>query len=188
MPRRYRRRHRYTVARPLKTTKYSNETYGTVFNIVANAAAAGSHGIFVVPVIPNALNGVLGTRKVKNFTLRIIAEQTAYTDNSGGQPVITFDRSRVAFALVYVPEGTTPSALQFGVQNNPTSLYEPNQNVIMSGIIDSLQCYSFKTRLARNLNAGDQIALATADLTPITTNGDSTNTPVTFTMNYAISF
>ena len=186
MPRRYRRRHRYTIARPVKTTKYSNETYGTQFNIQNNGGVPGSHGGFQFPVIPNAIGGILGTRKVKNFTLRLCAEKTMYDNQVPDQE--TFDRARVAFALVYVPEGTNPSGLAFGTGNQPSSIYEPNQNVIISGIIDSDQTYSFKTRLARNLNAGDNIALVLADLTPIQNEGDSTNTPVTMTCNYAISF
>lgn len=184
MPRRYRRRHRYTVARPLKTTKYSSETYGSEFNIQNAAGAQGSHGLFTLPVIPNAIGGVLGTRKCKNFTLRLCAEQTMYDDQANQ----TFDRARVAFALVFVPEGTNPSNIQFGAGNNPASLYEPNQNVILSGIIDSNQTYAFKTRLARNLNAGDTIVLVLGDLTSLAQAGDSTNTPVTMTCNYAISF
>lgn len=184
MPRRYRRRHRYTVARPLKTTKYSSETYCSQLNIQNNAGAQGSHGQFVLPVLPNAIGGVLGTRKCKNFTLRLCAEQTLYDDQQNQ----TFDRARVAFALVFVPEGTNPSHIQFGAGNQAASLYEPNQNVILTGIIDSNQTYSFKTRLARNLNAGDTIALVLGDLTAIETAGDSTNTPVTMSCNYAISF
>ena len=186
MPRRYRRRHRYTVARPLKTTKYSSETYGTDLVITNNAGAQGSHGLFVFPVLPNAIGGILGTRKVKNFTLRLCARETAYDDAQAQQQIV--DRARVAFALVYVPEGTNPSNIQFGAGNQPASLYEPNQNVIMSGIIDSNQTYSFKTRLARNLNAGDTVALVLGDLTYLLANGDSTTTPVTVTCNYAISF
>lgn len=184
MPRRYRRRHRYTVARPLKTTKYSSETYCSVLTISNQAGAQGSHGQFTLPVIPNAIGGVLGTRKCKNFTLRLCAEQTMYND----QTTDSFDRARVAFALVFVPEGTNPSALQYGAGNQPASLYEPNQNVILSGIIDSNQTYNFKTRLARNLNAGDTIALVLGDLTTLQNAGDSTTTPVTMSCNYAISF
>lgn len=184
MPRRYRRRHRYTVARPLKTTKYSSETYCSQFNIVNNQGVQGSHGLFVLPVIPNAIGGVLGTRKAKNFTLRLCSEPTLYDDQTNQ----SFDRARVAFALVFVPEGTNPSNIQFGAGNQAASLYEPNQNVIISGIIDSNQTYSFKTRLARNLNAGDNIALVLGDLTALQTTGDSTNTPVTMSCNYAISF
>lgn len=184
MARRYRRRHRYTVSRPLKTTKYSNETFTSAINVVASGDI-GTHGQFSVPVIPAAIGGVLGTRKAKNFTLRLCAEQTMISPSSGSPG---FERARVAFALVFVPEGTTPSDINFGSQASAVSLYEPNQNVILSGIIDSNQTYSFKTRLARNLNSGDNIALLLYDLYSVGKVGDSINTPVAFTCNYAISF
>ena len=184
MARRYRRRHRYTVARPLKTTKYSSETYATAVNIIGSGPV-GTHGTFSFPVIPNAIGGVLGTRKAKNFTLRLCSEQTLIQPTSGPD---TFERGRVAFALVFVPEGTTASPISFGSQNAPASLYEPNQNVILGGIIDSQQTYSFKTRLARNLNAGDTIVLILYDLYSVGNTGEVINTPVAVTCNYAISF
>lgn len=184
MARRYHRRHRYTVARPLKTTKYSNETYCSQFLLKDDSGNQGSRAMFALAVVPNNTNGVLGTRKVKNFTLRMVADPTQYTHDG---TTANF-RSRVAFALVYVPEGTTASVMQFGAGSSAVSMYEPNQNVIMSGIIDSTQAYSFKTRLARNLNAGDQIALVLLDLTLVNVSGDTYVTPVTATCNYAISF
>lgn len=183
MPRRYRKRH-YAVYRTLKSTKYSNETFGSEISIDNNNGQIGTHGSFNCPIVPLP-GGVLGTRKAKNFTLRLCCEPTGTDDGAGN---ITFDTARIAFALVFVPEGTNPSVVQFGAGNNPLSLYEPNQNVILSGIFDSQQTYSFKTRLARNLNAGDQIVLCMADLTEIVNLGESTHTPVYFTCNYAISF
>lgn len=184
MPRRYRRRHRYTVARPLKTTKYSSETYATAVNIIGSGPI-GTHGTFTVPVLPNTIGGVLGTRKAKNFTLRLCTEQTLISPSSGPD---TFERGRVAFALVFVPEGTTASPINFGSGNAAVSLYEPNQNVILGGVIDSQQTYSFKTRLARNLNAGDNIVLILYDLYSVGNTGETINTPVAITCNYAISF
>ena len=71
MPRRYRRR-RYNISKPLKTTKYSSENYGSIVTIQNAAQQLGSEAIELVPTI----NGALGTRKIKNFTLRLIAEQT----------------------------------------------------------------------------------------------------------------
>lgn len=185
MARRYRRRHRYTVARPLKTTKYSNETYTSAFNMIAEDVPVGTHATFSIPIIPQAMGGVLGTRKAKNFTLRICPEATLIEQKVGGN---TFERSRVAFALVFVPEGTLPSAIKFGANTSAASLYEPNQNVILSGLVDSTQTYTFKTRLARNINSGDTIALVLYDLISLTADWNSTNTPIAFTCNYAISF
>ena len=68
MPRRYRRR-RYTLARPLKTVKYSNETssFGVTTTIAASTVFSNGTPIVVVPP-----TSVAGTRKVKNFTCRFL--------------------------------------------------------------------------------------------------------------------
>lgn len=182
MARRYRRRHRYTVSRPLKTTKYSSETYATLLDL--QATTQNTHATFSVYLIPNAIGGVLGTRKAKNFTLRLCAKETRIITNTE----TSFTRATIAFALVYVPEGTLPSVVQFGSASSAASLYEPNQNVILNGIIDSNQTYSFKTRLARNLNSGDQVALLLYDLMNVDSANTTISTPVAVTCNYAISF
>lgn len=186
MPRRYRRHRRYGITRPVKTTKYSNETYGSQFSIDNVSGQVGSHETFQLPVVPDA-HSVLGTRKAKNFTLRICVNDTLIHDGTQQNPDDEIT-ARVAFALVYVPEGTNASTLQFGAGNNALSLYEPNQNVILAGIVDSQQTYTFKTRLARNLNSGDKIFLVFADLTGLAVATDTLSTPVTFSCNYAISF
>ena len=179
MPRRY-RRSRYPITRPLKSTKYSNETYGSVVTITNNTE--DTYGRANIQLVPD-IAGTLGTRKVKNFTLRLIPEETLDDDGS----TQTFDRARIAWLLVYVPEGTNPSSVQFGTSSPALSVYEPNQNVIMSGLVDSNQCYSFKTRLARNLSAGDTIALILLDLNQPDA-GHTITSVVTFEINYAISF
>lgn len=181
MPRRY-RRSRYTVARPLRTTKYSNETYGSQVTLT-NTSPSG-FGRSNIELVPN-ISGTLGTRKVKNFTLRFLSEETLIKDSDS--EIIDTVRAKIAFLLVYVPEGTSASTIQFGNNSPALSIYEPNQNVIMSGLIDSNQTYSFKTRLARNLSAGDTIALILVDLTQ-PASGNSTNSDITFEINYAISF
>ena len=166
MPRRYRRKS-YRIARPVKTTKYSNETFATA--ITAQFLDQQSYQTTFTPGI-----NVMGTRKVKNFTLSVIA----------GTPVPFY------FALVYVPEGTVASALKFGhtITDNvltSDSLYEPNQNVIMSGIFggDANQVYRFKSRLARNLNSNDSIQLV---VRPVAST--EANTVLLATLNYALAF
>ena len=172
MPRRYRRR-RYAIARPVKTAKYSNETY-------ASAAIETFATANVYYAVPIAQANVLGTRKVKNFTLTICSKAANVADEH--QPFF--------FALVFLPEGTTPSAINFGTTINQqthavesVSLYEPNQNVIMQGVVDSTQVYRFKTRLARNLNSGDRVILAFRPLGNWTAAG-----LLCYTLNYALSF
>lgn len=183
MPRRYRRRRYYPIVKSLKSTKYSNETYASA--IVWTSNVVGQRASYACPVIPTIPSGTLGTRKVKNFSLKLHALPTTITDSS--QNVTTLP-ARHIFVLVFVPEGTNPSLPQIGALNQPVSLYEPNQNVILSGIIDSTQVYSSKTRLARNLNAGDQIVLILYNLDSVQVQGDSMSAQVDFTCNYAVAF
>ena len=186
MPRRYRRR-RYTLSRPLKTVKYSNETasFGVTGTIVAGDTFVNGQPIVVVPP-----TNVAGTRKVKNFTCRFLVESVA--------PV------RIAWAVVYVPDQTTPSNLSS--TSNPTvfqSLYEPNQNVIMSGLLvaspfnvigespyfSPVTPSTFKSRLARNLNSGDSIQIVWVAYTPNqVTDTSDTVARLTGQVNFAISY
>ena len=108
-----------------KTAKYSNET------VCVNAIATGlvnagatfpqnpnpspgtgeiKKGILVVPSTT-----LMGNRKVKNFTLKIVSRG---------------NESPIIGALVYLPEGTSPSDLSS--QLSTQSLYEPNQNITLS--------------------------------------------------------
>ena len=171
MPRRYKRRssRSYKLVKPVK---YSSETFG------ANAIFQWlSNNNYTSTLI--AGTDVLGTRKVKNFTLTITLKTAA---SSADFTIPIF------FALVFVPEGTTPSTLNLGTTiNNNTlqalSYYEPNQNVIIQGCIDAQQVYRYKTRLGRNLNAGDTIMLvwrAASDF--------SASSYLGFTLNYALAF
>ena len=169
MPRRYRRR-RYAITRPIKTVKYSNETY----------AGASSYtwleGELYKSVCVSGTD-VLGTRKCKNFTLTIV---TKAGESDFAKPIY--------FALVFVPQGTNPSALTLGhtVTNNTlqsASYYEPNQNVIIQGFIDNTQVYRFKTRLARNLNSGDTIVLIWRPFANYSAGG-----LFSYTLNYAMSY
>ena len=126
MPRRYRRRHRYTIARPLKTTKYSNETFLCSTHIGSDqAATAVTFYQTNLLVLPSNLQGILGTRKVKNFTVRIKADPRLFT--SGGETVTS--PTNLFFVLAFVPEGNDPSDIKVG-NSSMVSAYEPNQNVI----------------------------------------------------------
>lgn len=172
MPRRYRRRN-YKLTRPIKITKYSNETYAS-----ATLKQFLSNQVYYSPCIP--ATQILGTRKVKNFTLTLAHQGTGEISDN-----IMF------FALLYIPEGTTPNRINFGstwdTQNpnilNADSLYEPNQNVILQGFIDTKQVYRFKTRLARNLNSGDMIVLAFAPF-----KNYNAEAFFSYTLNYAMAY
>lgn len=164
--------------------KYSNET--TCFNtqIEANVAAgttfpvnnAGQADEYKGFVIVPATN-VYGTRKVKNFTIRI----TAHNNDS-------------AFigALVYVPEGTKASPMS--VTNPTQSLYAPQQNVICTFMVpsqaaenDSDTIITVSSKLARNLSSGDSIMLVLCNGYAMDASAEE---PITImgTVNYAIKF
>lgn len=178
MPRRYRRRHRYTVARPLKTAKYSNETYtmGRIGQMNTTQVGQNVYAITLNAAVVPATN-VLGTRKVKNFTVRI--KTYDLIDSQQATTPTLFQ-----WALVFVPEGLTPSTPVIGA-GSFASMYEPNQNVIMSGLSDGEQVYVSKTRLARNLNSGDNIYfLITSEVVP----QGNYSVNIYAQINYAISF
>ena len=149
------RRRRSSRRKPYKVVKYSNETQN--FQVTYTPPQQADQQViyekacvFVEPL------GAQGMRKVKNFTIQLL---TTYT-----KPLI--------WALVYVPQGTNPSSLDFEknvVYESPQSLYEPNQNVILSGVtIDGSSQQTWRTRLARNLNSGDGIALVLSTQVKVT--------------------
>ena len=177
----------YSLVKPVR---YSAETFSTSAQIISDTT--NSHGQFKIDLIP-IVAGNLGTRKVKNFTLRFFCgeteEQTPIPETEPQEwTLVSSQRSCVFFFLVYVPEGTLPHDPNIGTGITAVSCYEPNQNVIMSGIIDNQQIYNFKTRLGRNLQSGDTIGLVLLDATTFTTEGNRVVTPVNFSISYAISF
>jgi hypothetical protein len=65
------------------------------------------------------------------------------------------------YVLVFVPEGL--GVHDIAVSANPNvaeSIYEPHQYVISQGIFDSVNSLPVRNRLARNLQAEDQIFMA----------------------------
>lgn len=177
-----------------RSAKYSNETMsvnlGVTTDIDGNVsfpsnAPGGPPGIVVVPA-----TSVLGNRKVKNFTIKITANG---------------NDDQIFGALVYVPEGTIASSLAVGGATQ--SMYEPNQNVISTFIIppnvsrntqgkitqmSAPTQITVSSRLARNLNTGDYIALVFSTPNGLSA-GDGTGDnpePVVISgmVNYAIKF
>lgn len=180
MPRRYRRLRR---TRPLKTVKYSNETMTVALN-GTNPGASQSISDYVALISPVEAQG---TRKCKNFTINIC---------NTGDPFY--------WALVYVPQGTKPSGLSVGEINanhgGAASLYEPNQNVILSGTSSNPGPAStdptalprgtttiHRTRLARNLNSGDYICFILISMAKYT-EANSGHILGSVSLNYAISY
>ena len=108
-----------------RSQKYSNETIafntqltadkdgGVLFPVTRLPDASNYNGLPIVTSTP-----IMGTRKVKNFTIKVTALNNDDT---------------IYGALVYVPENTSANAPQ--VTGPYQSLYEPNQNVIATFVI-----------------------------------------------------
>lgn len=180
MPRYYRRSgYSRGYSRPVKTTHWSNETYNAQGAVTLSST--GEQPTKAVTVVPTTTT--LGTRKVKNFTVNV-----SPTDlyNSSTDEVIS--TSSWLVALVYVPEGGNAHPLNFGSLDTgaATSTYEPNQNVICSGIVTSDQPWRISSRLARNLQSGDTIQLLFRSLD--SADNTTTKADLFMTVNYAINY
>ena len=126
---------RYYRRTRISRKKYSVQQKAFYFN----APSASTTSVEVVPATT-----VEGMRKVKHITCTV----------SGAGQVSIF------WALVYVPQGTTPGVLNVATTGDFTSLYEPNQFVMNCGVADPdagpIRVWS---PLSRNLNDGDRIIL-----------------------------
>ena len=143
----------YKRARYGKRDKYSIQQRAFAFD----TGTGGSTLQIIVPA-----TAVEGMRKVKHLTISLSA---------------TLD-SIFYWALVYVPQGTTVSAINL---TSTAGMYEPNQFVMNCGIIDTnAGPIRMSTPLARNLNDGDAIYLV---VLPAGTSGIIING----TVRYAIS-
>ena len=169
-------------SRKWKKVRYSNET--STFSIDTPIAQDSTA---TLPVYNQKIGKTLveaatiqGTRKVKNMTISL---------STSTIPVPVY------CAVVYVPQGTDASSINVNASTaaGPSSLYEPNQNVIMQFVLNPVYAQGqgsnvqrFKTRLARNLDSGDKIVLVFAPSKATTQN--ITNFILNGTFNYAISF
>lgn len=133
-------RRRIYSSRPMKQVKYSCEHFAISDTIPTDDDNPRNDATTMVASLATG-----GMRKAKNFTLDLFATSE--------------DMQAINFALVYVPQGSSAQTLN-PIGTTATSIYEPNQNVIMSGIISTDgQKNRFTTKLARNLNSGDSIGL-----------------------------
>ena len=98
-------------------------------------------------VVPSIDSG--GMRKVKHLTISL--------SNAGN------DAMPLWWAIQYVPAGYEPQKLRISNTGGGTNLVQANQNVMASGVIDfSAGPTRIYSRLARNLNSGDNIYLVLA--------------------------
>ena len=119
--------------------KYSVEQHAGFMNVPAAQQA-------YTQVVPDTAIG--GMRKVKHLTVSL------------SSPSSTTSASVGYWALVYCPQGTTPSNINY----TGGSMYEPNQFVMNCGTFDSeAGPVRFSSRVSRNLNSGDKIYLIIAN-------------------------
>lgn len=188
------RRH-YTHA----VKKYSNENFSNtgVFNLTGAAPQAGtspdsypaqgfvSGMTFSIPTLTIVkANATEGLRKVKNFNLTIAP--TVSVRESGETVWNGNSQFRFEMALVYIPEGTAPHPLNYSGTND--SIYEPSQNIILSGVFDPTNTFRISTRLARNLNQGDRIGLLIRGMLPDSVSGIEYSIRFMVNCQYAISY
>lgn len=149
--RRFNRSRRSYIPRPMKKYSVENIMVAGAFDLTAEQWNVPMNGSIPVAynvvnpaqfVIDSAIQTIQGTRKVKNFSVTFLGDIQRPT----------------LFALVYKPEGVDIKALTPG----NGSIYEPNQNVLMTGIFEKGQQNKWFTRLGRNLNSGDSIVLLIA--------------------------
>lgn len=174
-----RRRTRTYIRRPLKTIKYSNETCSFSAPV---SFAQGTTNTVNCSILHSTETG--GTRKIKNISF---ATSAIITWGSTPIPIL--------FAVIYVPEINTVNnpnlTLSVGSleqdRPKPVSIYEPSQNVIMSGYIptDNGHPIVYRSRLARNLNSGDNIYIL---FRPATAPPEQQTYNISCKVNYAICY
>jgi hypothetical protein len=169
MVRRFRRP--YRRSRPVKSVRYSNETSCVQAPAFTLAAGATANTTIISAV------SAQGTRKTKNYTLRLQSN--------------LLPASAVIWAIIYVPQGFPNNAIQLHKSapdsDPPASLFEPNQNVIMSGYLPTGNegSVTYRSRLARNLESGDRLVIAFYN--PHASDGLD-NLQLGFTFNYVIAY
>jgi hypothetical protein len=148
--------------------KWSNET--CAYSAVINVGSATETKRF--SVVPTA--AIYGMRKAKNFDIYIMHGAADATD----PPIL--------WALLYIPEGVSTAGITLNAGDGTvyTSLYEPNQHIIVSGIADQTGITRAFSPLARNLNSGDQVILV---LTYPPALQARNNTQLNLRVNYSIS-
>jgi len=152
------------VRRP--KVNWSRETIGVSLTLSSETAnslyQAGS-----VIVSPSSVQGV---RTVGNWTITVPV--------NGNN-----EETQIYWALVFVPQGTSPNALFATTGNLSGSIYEPNQFVLASGISDlGTGPIRIRSRIMRKLHSQDQISLilgSTKSLGPI---------PGTALVSYSIKY
>ena len=156
MPKYYKKRY-YRVNKD----KYSVEQSA----FTTSVTASNQQATLIVPPVATQ-----GMRKVKHLIVDLAATGA------------TASNVDMFWALVYVPQGTTPNTITVAsTAGSSAPMYEPNQFVMACGVMDfSAGPTRIRTPLSRNLNSGDAIYLILANP------GGVTNT-IYGTVRYAIT-
>jgi len=129
--------------RPYKRARYGKRLKYSVQQKAIEFSTGELDTTAKVEVVPPT--DVEGMRKIKHLTVSLATEM---------------DAGAFYWALVYVPQGTTPANLQVNVLTGSTGMYEPNQFVMNCGCIDpSAGPIRFTSPVSRNLNDGDSVYL-----------------------------
>ena len=127
----------YKRARYGKAIKYSVQQKAVEFSTAKDTSTAK------VEIVPGT--DVEGMRKVKHLTVSMSPDTTS---------TLSF-----YWALVYVPQGTTPADINISSALSG-AMYEPNQFVMNCGIMSTgAGPIRVSSPIARNLNDGDAIYL-----------------------------
>ena len=158
----YKRRRTWAVAR---RAKYSVQQK-------AFATAVQGNTTTTIEVVPSTV--VEGMRKVKHITVNASIQGAAGATATDA----------MYWAIVYVPQGTTPNAINIATAASTPGMYEPNQFVMNCGVVDGTAGpIRFSSPVGRNLNDGDSIYLL---IRPLAFTTGQTFTLVA-TVRYAIS-
>ena len=134
----------YYRRRAYKRSRGSRDKYSVqqrAFSFTAGASPTTTAQVIVPGV------AVEGMRKVKHLTINL----TPTLEDAGAQ---------IWWALVYVPQGTTPNSIELSGSVSLVSMYEPNQFVMNCGVVDpTAGPIRFSSPISRNLNNGDAIYL-----------------------------
>lgn len=148
MPRRYRKHFGNRDKYSIEQTQIVTPPFQSWIEVAGDGTNTASSRQFLISIIPPIT--AQGMRKVKHITLTF---SNSYTG----------ENFPMLYTLVYVPEGYTPNPIAFPLAGRAMSMYEPNQFVMSSGVLDfSGGPLRIRTPLSRNLNSGDAIYLVLA--------------------------
>ena len=123
MPRRYRRKTYHKNKYSIEHSFISTPPISQWSTVEAQNETQSDSKQFALSIIPPT--DLQGMRKVKHFTLTF------------GNFLDATERIHLLYALVFVPQGYTPQQIFYPAPGYAQSMYQANQFVISSGVLDS---------------------------------------------------